>query len=121
MDAGRDSRQARTIRRIDLLRRHRELLRFRARGPGNELMQRRCQSRVLQWICRGLVAKPVQRAYFGGISGDRLEGDARLENASEVGDAEKQHYEHRQDEGELDQGLAATRARSGSVWLWMND
>ena len=40
-----------------------------------------------------------------GVSCHRLDHDPRVEDTPEVGDAEQQDEQHRQDEGELDQGL----------------
>ena len=44
------------------------------------------------------------------MASSRLGDDTGLEHASEIGDAEQQDEQHRQDEGEFDQGLAAAHA-----------
>jgi hypothetical protein len=42
------------------------------------------------------------------VSSHGLDGDARREDSPEVHDAEEEHEQHRENEGEFDQGLAAT-------------
>jgi hypothetical protein len=42
---------------------------------------------------------------FGSIPRSRLDGDASLEYAAKVGDAQQEDEQHRQDEGELDECL----------------
>jgi hypothetical protein len=57
---------------------------------------------------RGTGSQPLEGGCLGAVPSSRLGDDAGLEHASEIGDAEQEDEQHRENEGEFDQGLAAT-------------
>ena len=82
------------------------------------------QALVVGWVDRRRIAgqlKVFLRRSFGTIACRRLKDDSRGEDSAEVGDAEQEHQQHGQDQGELNHGLTASRKRCSSVELWAYD
>ena len=69
--------------------------------------------------CRGTAHLEVFLSRgFGRVSGRCFRDDACVENSAEVGNAEQQHQEHRQDEGELHQRLATAGRTKPRTSKW---
>jgi hypothetical protein len=78
---------------------------------GGQFMKLLIELASTGWIAATQVLQVVQPSVPGddlcGVSGDAFDGDASLKYSTEVRDAQEEHDQHREDEGELHHRLPA--------------